>query len=670
MGPNPTAKNPAPQNSADAWFTPGRFALLLGLLIAVCFPLVLGGFETFYAVDFGTFGYPVASFQRDCFWAGELPLWNPYSSCGMPFLAQWNTMTLYPLSLFYLLFPLSWSLGVFCLGHIFLAGLGMYFLARRWTGSQLAAALAGTAFAFNGLTWFGLMWPNNIAALGWMPWVVLTMESAWGYKNEPQPRPFDVRCSMLDVRCFPPSFLTSGRAIILAALAGAMQMLSGAPEVILQTWLIIAALWLVQFFRGNIPRWPMLLRTLGIGALVAGLSAAQLLPFLSLLSHSQRDTQFGSSLMLAMPAYGWANYLVPLFHCFHSPQGVLIQPMQGWTGSYYSGVAIVALALLAAWRARSQRTWLLAALLVFSLTMALGSNFFVYPAVQKLMPLIGFMRFPIKFVVLATFAFPLLAACGLKWLLATTPKDWPREWKNLLCLAAGLLAAIVLILFFAWKYPLGSDDVPGTIVNGFLRAIFLGLTLGCLVLIHREKETRRQRLWQTGLILLLWFDVFTHAPNLSPTVARAAYAPDTIRQYFKWDTQLRPGVSRALQSKASLLKMLTASSGDPEADTTGRRLSLLMNYNLLDHAAKLDGFYSLDLKEFSEVSRLVNYLTNDSSNLKDFLMISHLSNPTNAVDWITRDSFQPLVTAGQKPVFVTPTNELNALVDGRFDPRH
>jgi hypothetical protein len=53
------------------------------------------------------------------------------NDCGLPFLAQWNTMTLYPLSLFYLLLPLSWSLGVFCLGHLFLGGMGMYFLSHR-----------------------------------------------------------------------------------------------------------------------------------------------------------------------------------------------------------------------------------------------------------------------------------------------------------------------------------------------------------------------------------------------------------------------------------------------------------------------------------------------------------------------------------------------------------
>ena len=110
-------------SSADALrgITPGRFAALLALLILACFPQVVLGLETFYYVDYGQFGLPLAVHHRESFWRGEVPLWNPLNNCGVPFLAQWNTMTLYPLSLIYLLFPLPWSLALFCLGHLHLA---------------------------------------------------------------------------------------------------------------------------------------------------------------------------------------------------------------------------------------------------------------------------------------------------------------------------------------------------------------------------------------------------------------------------------------------------------------------------------------------------------------------------------------------------------------------
>ena len=157
---------------------PSWVALILATSIFAAYPEVILGMATFFFRDFGYFAYPLAFHHRESFWRGELPLWNPLNNCGLPFLAQWNTLVLYPGSLFYLLFPLSWSLSVYCLLHQFLAGLGMYWLARRWTASGLAASLAGVAFAFNGLTLNCLMWPNNIAALGWMPWVVFVWNGA------------------------------------------------------------------------------------------------------------------------------------------------------------------------------------------------------------------------------------------------------------------------------------------------------------------------------------------------------------------------------------------------------------------------------------------------------------------------------------------------------------
>src|SRR5437762_8899301 len=151
--------------SREEWFTPGRFAVLLAVLIIIFFPDVVLGARTFIFRDYGLFGYPVAFYHRESFWRGEVPLWNPLSDCGLPFLAQWNTLVLYPGSLFYLLLPLSWSLSVFCLLHQFLAGFGMYWLARRWTASGLAAGLAAVAFGFNGLILNCPMWPIHLSGL-------------------------------------------------------------------------------------------------------------------------------------------------------------------------------------------------------------------------------------------------------------------------------------------------------------------------------------------------------------------------------------------------------------------------------------------------------------------------------------------------------------------------
>src|SRR5258706_4928015 len=99
-----------------------KFALILTACLFLSYPEVVLGVKTFFFRDYGFFGYPLAFYHRESFWRVEIPLWNPLNNCGLPFLAQWNTLVLYPGSLFYLLLPLSWALGLFCLAHELLAG--------------------------------------------------------------------------------------------------------------------------------------------------------------------------------------------------------------------------------------------------------------------------------------------------------------------------------------------------------------------------------------------------------------------------------------------------------------------------------------------------------------------------------------------------------------------
>jgi hypothetical protein len=175
-------------------------------------------------------------------------------------------------------------------------------------------------------------------------------------------------------------------------------------------------------------------------------------------------------------------------------------------------------------------------------------------------------------------------------------------------------------------------------------------------------------LLQTGLVVLLWFDIFTHSSNLSPSVPPSSLEPGGVRQFFKWDHQLEAGASRALESKDALWKMLSPGSASLETDISGRRLSLFMNFNLLDQVPKFDGFYSMDLKDFLEVFKHVYFTTNEASKLQDFLGISHTSNPTNLVDWVSRDSFLPLFTGGQKPVFADGPDTMQAALRNDFEP--
>jgi hypothetical protein len=115
--------------------------------------------------------------------------------------------------------------------------------------------------------------------------------------------------------------------------------------------------------------------------------------------------------------------------------------------------------------------------------------------------------------------------------------------------------------------------------------------------------------------------------------------------------------------------MFSTGSKDPGIDTLFRRRALALDFNLLDGVAKFDGFYSIDLKEHLEIFKRVFFTTNNAPGLMDYLGISHVSNPTNIFDWVPRNSFLPMVTAGQKPVFASDAETLSALFSDNFEPR-
>ncbi len=666
-------------NRASNGFTPMRFALLLALLIFAAFPQVLTGLQTFVIRDYGFFSYPLAHFQRDCFWRGELPFWDPYNYCGVPFLAQWNTMPLYPPALIYLLLPLTWSLSFFCLLHLWFAGFGMFQLARRWTGNDFAAAFAGVAFAFNGLTLNLLMWPSHIATLSWMPWVVLTVETAWRQ---------------------------GGRKILLAAFVGAMQMLAGGPETIFLTWTYLLILWIQQIVAGgerrvsSVESFPspvtrhlsLLWRFPFVVFLVIALTVVQLLPFLDLTSHSQRETGFADT-RWSMPAWGWVNFLVPMAFGNTWDMGVFFQYGQNWTSSYYLGIGVLWLAIVAVWTLRDRRVWLLGACAAVALIFAFGENTAIYPALRRIIPQLSLITYPVKYLTLAAFFAPLLAAFTLATLGRATSGKWQVtrssscrvsrvtcHLQRILFIGVILLGLIAGILFWAWRFPFPTDDVRATLFNGLTRVLFLLMTGAVLlVVIDTAPGTPYlagkmpalpgpRRVAPLILILVAWLDVLTHEPTQNPTAPPSVYVLDLAREKLAMNPQPELGNSRAMLTPMAEWQFVHSAIASPQNNFLIGRLCYGADCNLLDAVPKVDGFLSLTPRENDDVLSLFYTRTNaDFPGLENFMGVSQISAPDQIYHWQSRSNFLPLVTAGQKPVFLDEADTLRALTQPDFD---
>ena len=621
---------------ADA-FTAGRFALFLGLLLAANFAPVLFGGQSFYLRDFGYFSYPLAQYHRECFWRGELPLWNPYNSCGLPFLAQWNTLALYPPALIYLLLPMPWSFNLYCVVHLFFAGLGMYALAQHWVQNRFAASVAGMLFAFSGLALNCLMWSNNVAALALMPWVVLCAQRAWQHGR---------------------------RQVPAGIFVGALQMLAGAPEITALTWLFVIALAVLEALTGDVPPRRLIARLGAVIAFVAALSAAQLLPFFDLLQSSDRNTRFATAAW-SMPSWGLANLCVPLFHSYPTPAGIFFQRDQYWVASYYLGIIALALGGVAVWRVRHPRVFLLVALSTLSVLLALGDNAGVYSALRQAAPQLGFMRFPIKFIVLFSLALPLLAAFGVRWMEEAPLKRIPMQT---LATVAGALGIIILgFIWMARAHPVLSEVWSTTAWSGASRLLIVACMAALLIALTRIPRDRSKQIIGAVLLLLIFVDGKTHSPRPNPTIPSGALQAG----FVKLEPPPSLAGNRAMLTRPAYEEVHSRSISDPMKDFLLHRQTLFDNCNLYDHIPKTDGFFSLYPREQREIwaelwMHQTNYL---ASPMLDFLGVAHVNTPGDVFEWTHRPSALPLATAGQQPVFAGANATLDALLAPSFDSR-
>ena len=636
MPPAPSQSGPASEKSR-AW-SARWLILLLGGALLVCFWRVASGLDAFFTRDSGVLGYPWSYYLADSLRHGELPLWNPYSHCGTPFMAQWGNW--YPGSLLGALLPMPWWANFQDLIHLLLGGLGVYWLSRRWGAGGYAATVAGFAYAFNGASLSCLEWGNYIASLAWMPWVIGWTREAWQTG-----RP---------------------RAIAVASVLAALQLLTATPELTLLLWTLLGALWIIDLVEGPTPRLRSAARLAAVVGLAGGIAMVQMLPFLDLLAHSQRSrlSATGSG---AMPGWGWANLLVPLFHAFQTSQGQWFQSGQVFLASYYLGIGVLALAALGVIQRPTRRNLVLAAAALLCWVLALGSQGRVYDWLRALCPWIGVARFPVKFAIFPALLLPLLAAGGIDSLL-TEPNRLART--RLLSIASALLTAAGLALWFAHRYPFEGDDWHSTVTNTAARTgLFLAM-IGALFLLAGLKSNRGRIVAGLVVLAVLPVDALTHSPRLCPTLAAAEMSPGLWTASGQ-PAPPAPGQGRILITPEAEQLLLRRAVSDPVRDFAFKRLAEWSNLNLLDHLPKVPGAMTLRPRDYDRLEHHLYYTpgTECGEGLLDFLSVAWASSSDNPAVWVPRTNYLPVLTGGQRPVFVDDAHALTAITALDFNPR-
>jgi hypothetical protein len=561
---------------------------------------------------------------------GELPLWNPYSYAGMPFLHDVKVGVFYPPHWPLLLLPeaaLGGALTWLVVLHVVIAGWGTFAYAR-FRGLGVAGSLvAAVGFMFAGKWLLHLLAAGHyfMAPVAWLPLVLLGLEAAV------------TRRSL--------AWATFAGAAFALILLGAHPQITFYSGVFVGLWTLGAALESAGYLGGGSPRSgrrtaASLARWLGYGVwcvlVGVALAAVELLPAMEATAEATRGGGVGAA---ASGEYAWQLFLS------------LIGPSSGgqfWERRAAFGVLWLATAALAP-LLRGGRARFEAAVLALLVIFALGGA-----ALVQSLPGFGLFQNYTRILIPGSLALALLAGTAVDALAASGPSpSLRRARRGFLGLAVGTA------VLAAWA-ALGTPWWPPAVA--WWGVVLLGIPL-LGVLAGTVLTPARAVVWGALLLAESWA---LSLPLLEVRSAEDMYRPSEAVRYLDEHALLARVMDRGLDA---LPKGVTVPGFPNEPSVT----PLTPGLALIERIEPVRGYNSLDVLRYKEYLQMIagrddqvvprsgplgfpvlGYFPVKNKPLLDLLGVRYLLQPADA----------PLDSAGWEPVLTDDAPEAYQIIVG------
>jgi hypothetical protein len=418
-----------------------------------------------------------------------LPFWNPAINGGQPILSNPNYASFYPPTWLALVLPIHNALSAITLLHVGWAFAGAWLLPRRLGCRPSVRALAAVGFVASGAFVATIHSFNLFCGLAWMPWVLYWGELALRGADRSQ----------------------RTRGVVLTGLAIGAQILSGEPYSP-----TLGALALLCSVAGGGGRVVSRLARVAVSiALAAGIGAAQLVPTAGHVADSPRKVGFtGSAVEQTLTWSTRPNRILEWVfpHLRGDPtradRGLFFAERHhdrggGYLPSIYVGILILILAVTAMAGAGARNRWVWIALVVMGVAFALGRHDPLYAKVLVRIPPWSLLRFPEKFMLLATTGLTFAAAMAWENILEQRDRGELRtarraSWVSLVLTVMGLGLFVLpfvrpdlardLAAGGAAEEVITSDEAQRLGLLGFeaFLAVTLGLVSFAILRLHRS----------------------------------------------------------------------------------------------------------------------------------------------------------------------------------------
>ncbi len=490
----------------------------LVLLVVLLYRDALAG-GVFYKRDIHQIWHPQVEAVVRAVAEGAWPVWDPSPAFGQPLLADPGAQVLYPPTWLNLVMKPWWAYTAVAIGHALFSGLCLLALLRRWGLSPIAAWTGAAAWTLSGpYLSFVDLW-HHFAGVSFLPAVFLCADAALASR-----RPRDL--------------------LRLGVVLG-LQLLAGSADAWTMTLLAVGAYAVVvgvgpRGFWAGVPVVAGLAAAVVIAAVIA---AGVWVPTLEAVSRSARGSlpesarthwsvhpiALGETLLLGVPS------ALPL----DAPSRArLFEGREPFLSSLYLGLPCLALAVGAARARDRRRAAVLGGLLLAALLVALGRHGFFYDALVTIVPPLRVMRYPVKAMAVAVFAWAGLVGLGVDaWRASASRMRGLVVLAPLAGAAAATLVAVALVVGPGERpLGLGLDPAYGPVLAPLGRSLLLHAALGVLALAFAAAGGGGGRLRTIGPPLAALVAVadlaFAHPrPNPTAPVAFYTHRPAILRAF-------------------------------------------------------------------------------------------------------------------------------------------
>ncbi|HID61434.1 MAG TPA: hypothetical protein EYP49_01615, partial [Anaerolineae bacterium] len=529
------------------WLADMGIVLLLACLCLLFFWRIitpnLANRGSFPEGDFADQFYAFGVYEAQRLFSGQLPLWNPYTFSGHPFLADVQSAIFYPLSLITLLLSLPRGFSLFALEleaifHFFLAGLFTYLLAKRLLRDRRAALVSSLVFTFGG---YLTSYPGQQLAIletdVWLPLILLLLDIGLA---KSAPAGFVIQPS--ERRSANPAGAKRGflLPITFAGLAFGLALLAGHPQSAMYVF-YVSAIYFAFRAGTNRVRWRPAVIAFGLFALLGfGLAAAQLLPSLEYMRLSARAQANYNEMAGGFPRQDPVQLLLPGSVSVMSP--------------LYVGILPLFLAILAPLLKRDQLEnasgsgfsrevifWTCLAL--GALLLSFGGNTFAYSLFYLFVPGFALFRSQERAAFVFSFSLALLAGYGVRTLTQAMSKPAKARFYGFYRFVTGLVWGALGLVFLTFYGFMDSGQVAGSVFSSALERsillmVLLTLSLGLLHL--RLRRIVREQLLVVLFVVLIVSDLFTvnWKNNFQEARPEEQYGPTTLTQILQDDEEI------------------------------------------------------------------------------------------------------------------------------------